>query len=158
MYVLLVFQSAKDSAVRVTLRADFRCGGDCVCFCVGFDACRSFYDDTYILGRIAATHALSDCYAMGAEPMIALLTAVIPHGSDHVVSSGAAVFTAPMSVVSPGPAFFLLALSRQRSTPGRETWDREVFLQTTWMSKLVHGQCAPRCRWRATGMALPWKP
>ncbi|PHJ23497.1 water dikinase [Cystoisospora suis] len=51
------------------------------------DFFRSFYEDTYILGRIAATHALSDCYAMGAEPMIALLTAVIPYGSDHVMQN-----------------------------------------------------------------------
>lgn len=37
-------------------------------------------EDPYIFGRIAAEHALSDLYAMGAEPHSALATAVVPHG------------------------------------------------------------------------------
>ncbi len=36
--------------------------------------------DPYIFGRIAAEHALSDLYAMDAEPHSALATAVVPHG------------------------------------------------------------------------------
>ena len=40
----------------------------------------SIVQDPYIFGRIAAEHALSDLYAMGAEPHSALATAVVPHG------------------------------------------------------------------------------
>eukprot|EP00635_Sarcinochrysidales_sp_CCMP3193_P000147 CAMPEP_0118906418 /NCGR_PEP_ID=MMETSP1166-20130328/10139_1 /TAXON_ID=1104430 /ORGANISM="Chrysoreinhardia sp, Strain CCMP3193" /LENGTH=1012 /DNA_ID=CAMNT_0006845727 /DNA_START=18 /DNA_END=3056 /DNA_ORIENTATION=- len=49
------------------------------------DFFRSFADDPYLLGRVAANHALSDCEAMGAKPATALAIAVLPYGSDRVV-------------------------------------------------------------------------
>jgi selenide, water dikinase len=36
--------------------------------------------DAYLFGRIAAVHAMSDCFAMGARPVAALATAQVPHG------------------------------------------------------------------------------
>jgi len=42
------------------------------------DGFRSMLDDTMLLGRVAAHHALSDVYAMGAQPTAALLNATIP--------------------------------------------------------------------------------
>lgn len=36
------------------------------------DVLNSPVDDPYTFGRIAAVHALSDCYAMGAQPATAL--------------------------------------------------------------------------------------
>lgn len=39
-------------------------------------------DDPYVFGKIAAQHALSDLYAMGAEPHSALVTAVTPFASE----------------------------------------------------------------------------
>ncbi len=40
-------------------------------------------DDDYVSGRIAALNALSDAWAMGAEPLAALTMATIPTGSER---------------------------------------------------------------------------
>eukprot|EP00923_Selenidium_pygospionis_P042854 GHVN01073943.1.p1 GENE.GHVN01073943.1~~GHVN01073943.1.p1 ORF type:complete len:588 (-),score=130.21 GHVN01073943.1:175-1938(-) len=44
------------------------------------DFFRAFVDDPYLTGQIAAQHALSDCYAMGADPIAAMAVAVVPAG------------------------------------------------------------------------------
>lgn len=49
------------------------------------DFFRTFLDDPYMLGRVAAVHALGDCWAMGAQPHAALAIAQVPFGLDDVV-------------------------------------------------------------------------
>ena len=51
------------------------------------DGFRSMLDDTRLLGRVAAHHALSDVYAMGAEPTAALLNATIPLMSEAMMEA-----------------------------------------------------------------------
>jgi selenide,water dikinase len=51
------------------------------------DYFRSFISDPYLLGRVAAVHALSDLHAMNAEPVSALALCVLPYGPEAVVEA-----------------------------------------------------------------------
>ena len=49
------------------------------------DFFRAFWPDPYVLGEIAANHALSDIFAMGGIPKTAQAIAVLPHGRSKLV-------------------------------------------------------------------------
>jgi selenide,water dikinase len=67
--------AAADDAAAITLPP----GASVI---ASLDYFRSFLDDPFTLGAVAATHALGDAWAMGADPIAALALAQVPAGSD----------------------------------------------------------------------------
>jgi selenide,water dikinase len=74
------------------------------------DFFRALVDDPYLFGRIAATHALGDIYAMGGVPETALAIATVPparppiveHDLFHMMKGGSEVLEAAGAVLVGG--------------------------------------------------------
>ena len=97
------------------------------------DFFRAMVDDPYLFGRIAATHALGDVYAMGGMPETALAIATLPparppiveHDLYHMLRGGLDVLEAAGAVLVGGHSaegaelalgFAVTTLSRQAVT------------------------------------------
>src|SRR5213080_3820357 len=110
--VLVGFGTADDAGV-VRVRAD-------LALVQTVDFFTPIVDDPYDFGRIAATNALSDVYAMGAQPLAALnlvafpidalgadvLAAILRGGHDAVTAAGAAL-VGGHSIDDPEPKYGL---------------------------------------------------
>lgn len=75
--VLLGCQAGDDAAV-------FRTGTDDSVEVQTVDYFKSFVDDPYLFGRVAALHAVSDLYAMNARPFAALAIATVPYARGRI--------------------------------------------------------------------------
>lgn len=76
--VLLGTQSGEDAAVFRVPAESLGLSPDMLVEVQTVDYFRSFLDDPYLFGRIAALHAVSDLYAMNARPFSALAIATLP--------------------------------------------------------------------------------
>jgi selenide,water dikinase len=72
--LLVGFDTADDAAV-------YRLSGD-LALVQTVDFFTPIVDDPYVFGQIAAVNSLSDVYAMGGEPMLALAIVCFPDGED----------------------------------------------------------------------------
>jgi selenide,water dikinase len=54
-------------------------GGAVTSVVASVDFFRSFIDDPFVLGAVAATHAMGDAWAMGTQPCAALAICQVPH-------------------------------------------------------------------------------
>jgi selenide,water dikinase len=75
--VIMGIKAGEDAAV-------FRTSADDSVDVQTVDYFKSFVDDPYLFGRIAALHAVSDLHAMNAKPFAALAIATIPHGRGSI--------------------------------------------------------------------------
>ncbi|MCP3849100.1 MAG: selenide, water dikinase SelD [Gammaproteobacteria bacterium] len=103
------------------------------------DYFRSFIDDNYIFGAIAANHALGDLYAMGAEAQSVLAIATVPYGREKIVEDTLyEVLSGALSIIEPTGA----VLAGGHSSEGAEL----AFGLT------VNGLVDPNGVWRKGGM------
>jgi selenophosphate synthase len=70
-------------------------------------------DDPYDFGRVAATNSLSDVYAMGGRPVVALNIAGFPKAAFHPTCSARSSAAAPTWRARPG---FPLSADTQSTT------------------------------------------
>ncbi|MFS4437196.1 selenide, water dikinase SelD [Paracoccaceae bacterium GXU_MW_L88] len=71
-----ILQGAGDDAALVSI------GGETVALTT--DHFRAFLDDPYLLGRIAAIHAMGDIWAMGGQPQTALANLILPRMTEDL--------------------------------------------------------------------------
>ncbi|HTZ36830.1 MAG TPA: selenide, water dikinase SelD [Stellaceae bacterium] len=138
------------------------------------DFFRAMVDDPYLFGRIAATHALGDIYAMGGVPETALAIAALPparpaiteHDLFHMLSGGAAVLEAAGAALVGGhsaeaaePALGFAVTGRPR--PGRllrkaglRAGDRLVLTKPLGTGVILAGEMRGRAAARSVAAAI----
>ncbi|CAI7771245.1 unnamed protein product [Closterium sp. NIES-54] len=80
--ILLGLDSPDDAAV-LAIPPDSTGGRQNPVIVQTVDFFRSFLSDPHTFGRIAALHALTDCFAMGADPVSALAIVTLPYGTEE---------------------------------------------------------------------------
>lgn len=103
------------------------------------DHFRAFLDDPFLFGEIAAAHALSDVYAMGAKPWTALAIAAVPFAPGSRMQ-------ADLEAMMRGAAG-VLASSGCSLVGGHSGEGAEMALGFA-----VNGLVAPRLAWRKAGV------
>ncbi len=105
------------------------------------DHFRDFLGDPFLFGQIAAAHALSDIFAMGARPWTALAVATVPYAPGRRMG-------ADLAAMMQGAALVLeaedCALVGGHSGEGAETT----------LGFAVSGLVDPRRAWRKTGLRV----
>ena len=132
---LLVGNSSKDDAAAYDL-------GDGTALLSTTDFFMPICDDAFDFGRVAATNAISDIYAMGGEPMMAIailgwpvtklppeLAQQVLEGARHTCKDAGIVLAGAHSIEAPEPIFGLavtgrVAISRLKRNETAKAGDR----------------------------------
>lgn len=102
------------------------------------DGFRAFSDDLYRLGRVSVHHALSDLYAMGADPVSAQVWINLAFNHPRLQQRDFALL---MGGVAEALEEQNVALAGGHSTEGRETH----------LAVVANGELDPKHTWRKTG-------
>ncbi|MCP4077090.1 MAG: selenide, water dikinase SelD [Gammaproteobacteria bacterium] len=103
------------------------------------DYFRTFIEDTYTFGAIAANHALGDIFAMGAEAQSVQAIATVPYGREKVVEETLYdVMAGAMSIIQPTGAVLI---------GGHSSEGAELAFGLT-----VNGLIDPSKVWRKSGL------
>lgn len=138
---------------------------------ISTDAFTPFLDDPYLVGRIAALHALSDLWAMGADPVGALAQIAVPGGPasaqeeylEQVLAGGlrelraaGAALWGGHTLESDEPTLGYTVLGRLGGRPplrkgGARPGDRLLLAKPLGTGTLLaaHARCACRAEWLA---------
>ncbi|WP_164743981.1 selenide, water dikinase SelD [Saccharospirillum alexandrii] len=102
------------------------------------DGFRSFSDDLYRFGQVCVNHALSDLYAMGAQPVSAQVWINLAHAHPRLHKAD---FQRLMRGIHQSLNDQQVALAGGHSTEGAETH----------VAVVANGEVDPACLWRKTG-------
>jgi selenide, water dikinase len=80
----VVNDSGDDAALVLPPKASLTCPDPVLVQTI--DYIKTCTSDPFVLGKIAAIHAMSDIFAMNANPVSALALCVVPLADDEIVS------------------------------------------------------------------------
>jgi len=142
---------------------------------IATDHLRAFIEDPYLMARIAATHALGDIWAMGADPQLALASLTLPRLSEplqertlrEIMAGASAAFTAAGASIAGGHTAIGAELSvgftvtgtaqgRVLTKAGAQAGDRLILTKPLGSGTLLAAEMARKAHGRDIAALWPY--